>query len=187
MHDPENRPRSGGDFMGHILRASAHRPKSQVAKLPQSWLLPKAANRREDRAAQLRPTAPPLCGVLCLGIALSLLATTAGIAMAVNGEILQQQVSNGKGYTVLPINPKEPEIAGLQAYPTVGDAPPPIHIVNFVTPPAVTRNVLDTLDPAVVDTVWFQDGSWDDDVIASARARFPHVVHQACIMVVTNY
>ncbi len=94
---------------------------------------------------------------------------------------------HGKGYTVLPINPKEPEIAGLQAYPTVGDAPPPIHLVNFVTPPAVTRNVLDTLDPAVVDTVWFQDGSWDDDVIASARARFPHVVHQACIMVVTNY
>lgn len=94
---------------------------------------------------------------------------------------------HGKGYTVLPIHPKEREIAGLRAYPTVAEAPPPIHVVNFVTPPAVTRQVLESLDPAVVDTVWFQDGSWDDEAIAAARTRFPHVVHQACIMMVTNY
>lgn len=94
---------------------------------------------------------------------------------------------HGKGYTVLPIHPKEAEIAGLPAYESVSKAPAPIHLVNFVTPPAVTRQVLGSLDPAVVDTVWFQDGSWDDEVIAAARARFRHVVHQACIMVVTNY
>ncbi len=92
-----------------------------------------------------------------------------------------------KGYTVLPINPKEAEIAGLPAYPSVSQAPAPVHVVDFVTPPAVSRRVLDGIDPAVVDTVWFQDGSWDDDVVAAARSRFRHVVHQACIMVVTNY
>lgn len=102
------------------------------------------------------------------------------------GHIIVQNL-HAKGYTVLPIHPKEPEIAGLPAYRSVGDAPAPVHLVDFVTPPAVTRRVLDSLDPEVVDAVWFQDGSWDDDVIAAARARFRHVVHRACIMVVTNY
>ncbi len=103
-----------------------------------------------------------------------------------SGNIIVRNL-HGKGYTVLPINPKEPEIAGLRAYPSVGAAPPPIHLVDFVTPPAVTRQVLDTMDPAAVDAVWFQDGSWDDGVIVAARARFRHVVHRACVMVVTNY
>lgn len=102
------------------------------------------------------------------------------------GHIIVRNLS-GKGYTVLPINPKEPEIAGLPAYPSVAAAPGPIHVVNFVTPPAVTRQVLASLDPSAVDTVWFQDGSWDDNVIADATSRFRNVVHRACIMVVTNY
>lgn len=102
------------------------------------------------------------------------------------GHIIVRNLS-GKGYTVLPINPKEPEIAGWPAYPSVSAAPGPIHVVDFVTPPAVTRQVLAGLDPSAVDTVWFQEGSWDEDVIAEAKSRFANVVHGACIMMVTNY
>jgi len=94
---------------------------------------------------------------------------------------------HGKGYTVLPIHPQEREVAGLPAYPTVNDAPGPIHVVDFVTPPKVSHAVLAGLDPTKVSTVWFQDGSWDDDLIAEAQRRFRHVIHRACIMMVTNY
>ena len=92
-----------------------------------------------------------------------------------------------KGYTVIPINPKEPEIAGLEAYKDVNEAPRPIHVVDFVTPPKVTKAVLESMDPGVTDTVWFQDGSFDDEVVDYAKAKFRNVVHHACIMVVTNY
>jgi predicted CoA-binding protein len=60
-----------------------------------------------------------------------------------------------------------------------------VHVVDVVTPPAVTRKVLEALDPASVDAVWLQDGSFDDEVLAYASARFPVLVHHACIMVVT--
>lgn len=92
----------------------------------------------------------------------------------------------GHGYTVLPINPKAATIAGLPAYSDLASAPGPVHIVDLVTPPDVTRQVVQRLDPAAVDVVWLQDGSFDDEVIRLAESRFPVVVHHACIMVVAR-
>lgn len=91
-----------------------------------------------------------------------------------------------KGYTVLPINPREEQVAGLTAYKNVASAPGPIHIVNFVTPPSVTLDVLAELDPKTVEAVWFQDGSFDEEVLRYAKAHFPAVIDHACIMVVTS-
>ncbi len=93
----------------------------------------------------------------------------------------------GKGYTVLPVNPKADEIQGLPVYPSPADLPDPVHIVDMVTPPKVTRMVLEALDPDRFKTIWLQDGSFDDEIVAFAEAKFDTVVHHACIMVVTNY
>ena len=102
------------------------------------------------------------------------------------GNIIVQNLA-GKGYTVLPVNPREPIIAGLPAFASLAEVPRPVHVVDFVTPPAVTLQVLKVLDPATVEAVWLQDGSFDDEVLAVAAKRFPTVVHHACIMVVTNW
>ncbi len=92
-----------------------------------------------------------------------------------------------RGYSVLPINPKEPSIEGLAAYPSVAAAPGPIHIVDFVTPPDVTRAAIERLDPASVEAVWFQDGSFDAALVERARERFDRVVAGQCIMVVAGW
>ncbi|NOZ01974.1 MAG: CoA-binding protein [Deltaproteobacteria bacterium] len=102
------------------------------------------------------------------------------------GNIITKNLS-GKGYTVLPVNPKEPEIAGIPAFGNLASVPGPIHIVDFVTPPPVTLKVLQNTDPAIADAFWLQDGSFDDAVIEYAEGRFPNLVHHACIMVVSNY
>ena len=102
------------------------------------------------------------------------------------GNIIVQNLA-GKGYEVLPVNPREAVIAGLPAFPSLGDVPRPVHVVDFVTPPAVTLEVLKSLDPTSVESIWLQDGSFDDEVLAVAAKRFPVVVHHACIMVVTNW
>jgi len=91
-----------------------------------------------------------------------------------------------QGYTVLPVNPKAASIEGLPAYPDPASVPAPIHVIDFVTPPPVTRKVLERLDPASVEAVWLQDGSFDDEVLKLAETRFPRVVHHACIMVVAR-
>jgi len=93
----------------------------------------------------------------------------------------------GKGYKVIPINPKEKEIEGLKAYPTVAEAEKPLHIVNFVTPPEVSLQVIRGMPQDATDTVWFQEGSFNQQVLEEARAKFKNVVYDACIMVVTNY
>ena len=41
----------------------------------------------------------------------------------------------GKGYTVLPVNPREETIQGLPVYASPAELPDPVHILTFVTPP----------------------------------------------------
>ena len=92
-----------------------------------------------------------------------------------------------KGYTVLPVNPHEKEIAGLPAYARLADVPGPIHIVDVVTPPPVTRAVLEEAAALGLPAVWLQDGSYDDAALAvAAKARFK-TVYEACIMVASNF
>jgi len=92
-----------------------------------------------------------------------------------------------KGYTVLPVNPREKEIAGLPAFPNLAAVPGPVHIVNVVTPPAVTMGVLEEAARLGFSAVWLQDGSYDEEVLeAAAKAPFL-TVHEACIMVASNF
>jgi predicted CoA-binding protein len=93
---------------------------------------------------------------------------------------------HGKGYTVLPINPREPEIAGLPAYASLAAAPRPIDIVTMVTPPPVTLAVLKEVAALGLPAVWLQDGSFDDAVLAYVHGAPFKTVYDACIMVVSN-
>jgi len=91
-----------------------------------------------------------------------------------------------RGYTVLPVNLHEPEIAGLPAYRTLADVPKPIDIVDVVTPPLSTRLVLKDAAAAGVALVWLQDGSFDGRVLAAAESAPFATVQDACIMVVSR-
>jgi len=88
-----------------------------------------------------------------------------------------------KGFQVLPVNPRADTVSGLPAVAAVGELAGPVHIVNFVVPAWVGRAVLEQLDPAAIDCVWFQPGSFDAALVAEARGRFQHVIAGPCIMV----
>lgn len=92
-----------------------------------------------------------------------------------------------KGYTVLPVNPRQSEIAGLPAFPNLTAVPGPIHIVNLVTHPEVTKKVLEEASRLGLPAVWLQDGSYDETVLdLASRAPFK-TVQEACIMVASNF
>ncbi len=101
------------------------------------------------------------------------------------GNIIVRNLA-AKGYTVLPVNPNETEIAGLPAYPSLSAVPAPVHIVDMVTPPAVTSRVLDEVDPLGLPAVWLQDGSFDDAVLEKAAGEAFRTVYHACIMVASR-
>lgn len=91
-----------------------------------------------------------------------------------------------KGFTVLPVNPTERTIEGLEVHPTVSALDDPVHIVNFVVPPPVSLEVLEALDPARFRVLWFQPGAFDRAVLKRAEERFRDVLGGECIMVETR-
>ncbi len=93
----------------------------------------------------------------------------------------------GKGYAVLPVNPRETMIAGVQAYEKLADIDGPIDIVNIVTPPQVTRGILDEVAELGVESVWLQDGSFDESILDSLADAPFEAVYDACIMVVSSH
>jgi len=91
-----------------------------------------------------------------------------------------------KGYTVLPVNLRESQIAGFSAFPNLAAVPKPIHIVDIVTPPAVTAGILDEVAGLGLPAVWLQDGSYDEAVLEKVGKAPFRTVYEACIMVASN-
>ncbi len=102
------------------------------------------------------------------------------------GNIIVRNLA-AKGYTVLPVNPRETEIAGLPVFPNLEAVPAPIHIVNVVTPPEVSRGILEEASRLGLPAVWLQDGSYDETVLEVARRAPFKTVYEACIMVASNF
>ena len=92
-----------------------------------------------------------------------------------------------KGYTVLPVNPRQTEIAGLPAFPSLSAVPGPVDLVNVVTPPAVTRGVLEEASRLGLPAVWLQDGSYDAASLEIAASASFKTVYEACIMVASSF
>ena len=91
-----------------------------------------------------------------------------------------------KGYTVLPVNLRAREVAGIPAFASLREVPPPIHVVSVVTPPSSTRKILEEVAELGLPAVFLQDGSFDGAVLEyAAKAPFK-TVYDACIMVVTS-
>ena len=75
-----------------------------------------------------------------------------------------------EGYTVVPINPNEPEVEGLRTYPTVLDVPGPIDMASFYVPPDIGEQVIEQVARKGIGEVWINPGAESDALLARARA-----------------
>jgi len=87
-----------------------------------------------------------------------------------------------KGYTVFPVNPRGGEIEGSKCYPNIKDIPEDIDVVNIVTPPKVTRNIVKDCKERGVKRVWFQPGAEDKEAIDFCRQNNIDIVYGLCVM-----
>lgn len=90
----------------------------------------------------------------------------------------------GHGYTIWPVNPRRDTVHGLTCYPTVAALPGAPAIVNVVTPPEATLDILRQCAEAGVANVWLQPGSFDDACLGYAASAPFSTESEACIMVV---
>jgi predicted CoA-binding protein len=75
-----------------------------------------------------------------------------------------------QGYTVIPINPNEPEVEGLKTFASVLDVPGAIDMASFYVPPEVGMRVIEEVARKGIAEVWFNPGAESDALIERARA-----------------
>lgn len=93
------------------------------------------------------------------------------------------QYMRERGYTIIPVNPQCSEIAGLKCYPSLGDIPGTVDMVNVFRRP-------DDIPPIARDAVaigakslWIQLGLVSAEAEAIASAAGLAVVMDQCIKV----
>jgi predicted CoA-binding protein len=74
-----------------------------------------------------------------------------------------------EGYTVIPINPHERDIEGLQTYASVLDVPGPIDMASFYVPPEIGERVIEEVAAKGIREVWLNPGAESDALVARAR------------------
>lgn len=87
-----------------------------------------------------------------------------------------------QGFTVYPVNPREPVIEGLTAYASIGDIPQRPHIVSVYLPPALGLAALPAIAARGCDELWLNPGADAPEVVEAAE-RLGLEVIQACSIV----
>jgi predicted CoA-binding protein len=72
------------------------------------------------------------------------------------------------GFTVFPVNPNEPEIEGLKAFPNLDAISEPIDFVSLYVPPAVGLQLLPAIAAKKPQEVWLNPGAESDELIEAA-------------------
>ena len=87
-----------------------------------------------------------------------------------------------QGYAVFPINPKEAQIEGLDAFKSIVEVPVRPNLVSVYLPPAVLVKVLPDIAKRGCDELWLNPGTESDEVLAEADRLKLNVI-QACSIV----
>jgi uncharacterized protein len=75
-----------------------------------------------------------------------------------------------RGYTAVPINPKEAEIEGEKCYASVLDVPGDVDMATFYVSPAVGLKILEDVAKKGIPEVWLNPGADGPLVVERARA-----------------
>ncbi|MCU0720794.1 MAG: CoA-binding protein [Pirellula sp.] len=88
------------------------------------------------------------------------------------------------GRSVYPLNPKATEVEGDPAFASIADLPVVPESLSIVTPPHVTRQVIQQAIAAGIKNIWMQPGAEDDQASQAARNAGLNVIDDgSCILV----
>jgi predicted CoA-binding protein len=85
------------------------------------------------------------------------------------------------GYRVVPVNPREIEVLGERAYPSLSDVPVPVDIVDVFRRPEDTPAIADEAAKIGAKALWLQEGIASEEAAARATRAGLMVVMDACI------
>lgn len=89
-----------------------------------------------------------------------------------------------KGFRVFPVNPKEAQIEGLQAFRTIQELPERPDWISVYVPPTVLLRVLPEIQAKGCDTLWLNPGTESDAVLKEAAALGVNVSQGCSILAI---
>lgn len=86
-------------------------------------------------------------------------------------------------YEVYPINPKYEDIGEDKCYKSIEDLPITPDVLDFVVPAKVGYTAIDEAKNKGIKNLWFQPGTFNNEVINKANENNLNVVHNECVLV----
>lgn len=93
-----------------------------------------------------------------------------------------------KNMRVIPVNPREHEIEGIQCVASIMDLPDDVESISVITPPKVTEQVVDMAARKGVKNIWMQPGAESVAAVETCRKSGINVIADgSCILVVLGF
>lgn len=85
------------------------------------------------------------------------------------------------GYETYGVNPRYDEIEGEKIYKSIQEIPKQIEVLDMVVGPKIAINTLDDAKEAGVEYIWFQPGTFDEEVINKAVELGFKILYDDCV------
>jgi predicted CoA-binding protein len=91
-----------------------------------------------------------------------------------------------RGWTVLPVNPNDPEVLGVPSVPTVLDLPDGVDVVEVFRPAEEAPGIVRQVAARGIPAVWLQLGISSPEAARLAEAHGVTYVENLCMAVVAS-
>lgn len=85
------------------------------------------------------------------------------------------------GYETFGVNPNYDEIEGEKIYHSVRDLPKKVDVLDMVVRPNLALQTLEEAKEANIEYIWFQPGSYNDEVIEKAKELGFKILYNDCV------
>lgn len=86
------------------------------------------------------------------------------------------------GYETYGINPNYDSIDNKKIYSNLKEVPKKVEVIDLVVPPKISINVLDEAKELDIEYIWFQPGTYNDEVIAKAKDLGLKILYDDCVL-----
>lgn len=101
-------------------------------------------------------------------------------------KVLRVYIQNNR--KVIPVNPKEQQVEGLNALASVNDLPNDVKSISIITPPQITEKIVTAAIAKGIKNIWMQPGAESEAAIANCEKNDINVIAGGpCILVVLGF